>query len=93
MLKIELKRYLGRHGHLSVETEWREISLRYKIILKDKHTNEQGMNMDERETPCSTGGKDSDKEETDGSSINLENEELKEEVVEIKGESAEETGG
>lgn len=92
-LKIELKRYLGRHGHLSAETEWRKISLLYGIRLKDKHTNERGTNTDERETACSIEGKDWDKEETDGSIINKENEELKEEVVEIKGESAEETCG
>lgn len=31
-LKVELKRYLTRHEHLSMNTEWKDVSLTYGLL-------------------------------------------------------------
>ncbi|GMY10379.1 hypothetical protein FCV25MIE_05618 [Fagus crenata] len=40
-LRVELKRYLVRHGYLTEETEWREVSVSYGL-LKDR-SNTEGL--------------------------------------------------
>ncbi|KAA0035332.1 uncharacterized protein E5676_scaffold84G00290 [Cucumis melo var. makuwa] len=34
-LKVELKRYLTRHEHLSMNTEWKDVSLSYGLLQND----------------------------------------------------------
>ncbi|CAK9314419.1 unnamed protein product [Citrullus colocynthis] len=36
-LKVELKRYLTRHEHLSMNTEWKDVSLSYGLLQSDSN--------------------------------------------------------
>ncbi|KAL5056070.1 hypothetical protein RYX36_036752 [Vicia faba] len=39
-LKIELKRYLSRHGHLYVEKEWKNVAARFGLLKDESFTSE-----------------------------------------------------
>ncbi|KAK9279288.1 hypothetical protein L1049_012967 [Liquidambar formosana] len=69
-LRVELKRYMGRHDCLSAQTAWRDVSLSYGL-LKDE-SNEGGADSGPGETSTS---------ETTGSVRGQEQKELKEEPV------------
>ncbi|KAK2968977.1 hypothetical protein RJ640_012431 [Escallonia rubra] len=41
-LRIELKRYLARHGYLSAEKEWKEVSHSYELVKDESNVAEEG---------------------------------------------------
>lgn len=42
-LRIELKRYLSRHGHLSEQKEWKKVAARYGLLNGDQATQVESI--------------------------------------------------
>ncbi|XP_030452632.1 uncharacterized protein LOC115674385 isoform X1 [Syzygium oleosum] len=76
-LRIELKRYLARHLHLSEEAEWRNLSLGYGGILKDEpNSGPRNPDSGKASARLSTGSNHEDREQQDA----------KDELIDSKGE-------
>ncbi|KAK4606986.1 hypothetical protein RGQ29_000979 [Quercus rubra] len=62
-LRVELKRYLVRHGYLSEQTEWREVSVSYGL-LKDRSNTGEVDSVVEQSGTWEPTGNELDQEQT-----------------------------
>ncbi|XP_030968068.1 uncharacterized protein LOC115988607 [Quercus lobata] len=62
-LRVELKRYLVRHGYLSEQTEWREVSVSYGLLKDRSNTGEVDSGVEQSGTWEPTGN-ELDQEQT-----------------------------
>ncbi|CAK7343688.1 unnamed protein product [Dovyalis caffra] len=52
-LRVELKRYIGRHEYLSYETEWKDVSRSYGILKDESNVGGENLKLGKGETTCS----------------------------------------
>ncbi|KAI9380637.1 hypothetical protein POPTR_016G129250v4 [Populus trichocarpa] len=51
-LRAELKRYMGRHGYLSYEAEWKEVSRSYGILKDESNVGGESLELGKGKTTC-----------------------------------------
>ncbi|KAG6745357.1 hypothetical protein NC652_036999 [Populus alba x Populus x berolinensis] len=51
-LRVELKRYMGRHGYLSYEAEWKEVSRSYGILKEESNVGGESLELGKGKTTC-----------------------------------------